>query len=424
MVVIGVDDTDSRSAGMCTTWIATEIVRRLPPGAVERTALIRLNPAIEHKTRGNGAVAIETTASTDTAFSIGRDVIDTWAVAEDPDTNPGLVVADRAVAEAAPVRTIAENAIRTTVERQTVDDTLESLAVTHQQWANGRGLIGATAAIGAIGARNTEQPLFRDWTYEWLVYREPDRWGTPRTVATPSEEFSCESPAVWDTIDPVTNDLACVPHSPCPVLFGIRGDDPHRVRAVGEQLTGEPKARGRLFETNQGTDAHLRPGGSDTLVDGACYRVRGAVIEAPETQRGGHVRMAIEVGDRQLPCYAFAPTGPFRDHVRALVPGDDVLVCGELGEGTLKLEKFALVRPVLSDRVTPTCPDCDRRMKSAGRNQGYRCRDCGTSRAEKELAALDRDIERGWYEVPPIARRHLAKPLIRGNHALPIPPTA
>jgi tRNA(Ile2)-agmatinylcytidine synthase len=90
--------------------------------------------------------------------------------------------------------------------------------------------------------------------------------------------------------------------------------------------------------------------------------------------------------------------------------------------GTLKLEKFAVRSLVRTERVTPTCPDCERTMESAGRDQGYRCRDCGTSAPGKTRSPLERDLEPGWYEVPPLARRHIAKPLVRGGFDAPIHP--
>jgi tRNA(Ile2)-agmatinylcytidine synthase len=93
-----------------------------------------------------------------------------------------------------------------------------------------------------------------------------------------------------------------------------------------------------------------------------------------------------------------------------------------VGRGTLKLEKFALREPVTIERVVPTCPDCERSMESAGRDQGYRCRDCGTAASDRVTRALDRQLDRGWYEVPPCARRHVAKPLIRGGFDAPVHP--
>jgi tRNA(Ile2)-agmatinylcytidine synthase len=54
-------------------------------------------------------------------------------------------------------------------------------------------------------------------------------------------------------------------------------------------------------------------------------------------------------------------------------------------------------------------------MKSAGRGKGYKCPHCGLKviDAPKEKVEIERDLEEGFYEVPPSARRHLGKPLVR-----------
>jgi tRNA(Ile2)-agmatinylcytidine synthase len=54
-------------------------------------------------------------------------------------------------------------------------------------------------------------------------------------------------------------------------------------------------------------------------------------------------------------------------------------------------------------------------MESAGRGQGYRCRRCETKAEGRERKLLLRDLDTGFYEVPPSARRHLSKPLVRMN---------
>src|SRR2546427_234208 len=56
---IGVDDTDSLR-GMCTTFLATEIVRDLTADfdLIGYPRLVRLNPNIPWKTRGNGAICL------------------------------------------------------------------------------------------------------------------------------------------------------------------------------------------------------------------------------------------------------------------------------------------------------------------------------------------------------------------------------
>ncbi|MEM0501968.1 MAG: DNA-binding protein, partial [Thermoplasmata archaeon] len=49
---IGVDDTDS-SEGMCTTYLAPQILLKLNLDLIGFPRLVRLNPNIPWKTRGN-----------------------------------------------------------------------------------------------------------------------------------------------------------------------------------------------------------------------------------------------------------------------------------------------------------------------------------------------------------------------------------
>jgi tRNA(Ile2)-agmatinylcytidine synthase len=53
-------------------------------------------------------------------------------------------------------------------------------------------------------------------------------------------------------------------------------------------------------------------------------------------------------------------------------------------------------------------------MTSAGRGKGYKCRTCVERSHNPEVEQIERHIRPGWYEVPPSARRHLARPLARG----------
>ena len=57
MLHIGIDDTDSVDGG-CTTWVATEIIKELSEfDLIGSPRLVRLNPNVPWKTRGNGAVS-------------------------------------------------------------------------------------------------------------------------------------------------------------------------------------------------------------------------------------------------------------------------------------------------------------------------------------------------------------------------------
>ena len=425
MTVIGLDDTDSRSLGMCTTYAATQLAKRLEANGadVERLLLIRLLPSVEYKTRGNAAVAIHTDADPVQALESVERVL-SMAETDDDRTNPGAVVFD-GDPEQVPnaIGAFATRAMKRRCSLEQARELCDRHGFDTRSVGTGQGLVGAVAAVGAWQACDK-------WTYECISYRERPNWGTARDVEYESvvQAATAYYPEVWDTLDRVEETAVCVPRTPCPVLHGIRGDHPTVVSEVAAKIDGEPVAHRQLFVTNQGTDSHLQDGKVGNLTDGRCYRVDVTVTGVPETREGGHVFVPFGSptdGDgRETAIHgaAFEPTKRFRDRVRALHPGDRLTVCGEYSEGVLNLEKFAVRELIQSQLVTPDCPECGRSMSSAGRNAGYRCRPCGTYAEGKVSRPLERDIEDGWYEVPPCARRHIAKPLVRGGFDGPTHP--
>jgi len=449
VTVVGLDDTDSRTEGMCTTYAAALLADRVRAagGSVERLVLVRLNPAVEYKTRGNAALAVHCDLSPERAVDLAADLVGSHAATGDPRTNPGVVAAGDDLGDAGSwVRSVARTAVRDLLDHETVRERLASEGYRHEAWGNGRGLVGATAAVGAWqGFRAADWP--DDWTYECITYRERDRWGTDRDVARESVFAVADEyyPAIWDTVDrgeregdrreaskrsgdrqgaTERGEAVCVPNTPGPVLHGVRGDDRETVDRAARAVESEPVERRATFVTNQGTDMHLRPSPDATLRDGRAYRLPATVVDPPETRAGGHVFLSVSGDETEgaLQCVAFEPTKRFRDRVRNLRVGDRVTVCGEVGDGTLKLEKFAVRDLRTAERATPDCPECGRSMESAGADAGYRCRDCGTSAPGKVERAIERDLEPGWYEVPPCARRHIAKPLVRGGFDAPTHP--
>jgi tRNA(Ile2)-agmatinylcytidine synthase len=421
VTVIGLDDTDSRERGMCTTFVAASLAERIEAAgaSVDRRVLVRLNPGVEHKTRGNAALAVHTDLGPGRALALAREHLD-LAETADPRTNPGVVVAP-GDPEAVPkdVAAFARAAVR---DYHDIDDAValaDRAGYEHDHAGNGRGRIGALAAVGAWAA-------FDDWSYECISYRERGRWGTEREVDRDSVVAAADRayPDAWDTVDRGEGYPVCVPRTPCPILHGIRGDDPETVRSVADAVGGEPVASRALFVTNQGTDAHLRRvDGFGDAAEGRAYRVDGEVVAEPETREGGHVFATVRSDDGETAeIAAFEPTKRFRDRVRALRVGDRLTACGEVSDGTLKLEKVAVRELVRTEPTNPECPDCGRSMGSAGADQGYRCRDCGTSADGKVEVPVERDVELGWYEVPPCARRHVAKPLVRGGFDAPVHP--
>ncbi|WP_336001338.1 tRNA(Ile)(2)-agmatinylcytidine synthase [Halorientalis halophila] len=428
MTIVGLDDTDSRTRGMCSTYAAARLADRVRDvgGRVERLLLVRLNPAVEHKTRGNAALAVHCDLPVDQAFELATELVDEVAETADDRTNPGVVATgDDLGARPEWLAALPRRAIREILDPEIdVRAPLVDGGYRHRGWGNGRGLVGASAAAGAwaglgeLESGPVASPV--DWTYERLTYRERDRWGSDREVDRDAvfEVANEYYPRIWDTVDRGEGEAVCVPNTPGPVLYGIRGDDRAAVEAAAEAIESEPVARAVTFVTNQGTDQHLQTVEPGEIEANRAVRVTGEVIEDPETREGGHVFATLGFPDGEegsLPCVAFEPTKRFRDRVRALRAGDRVTACGEVSDGTLKLEKFAVRDLRRTEPATPECPDCGRRMESAGADAGYRCRDCRTSADGKVERPIERDLEAGWYEVPPCARRHIAKPLVRGG---------
>jgi tRNA(Ile2)-agmatinylcytidine synthase len=151
------------------------------------------------------------------------------------------------------------------------------------------------------------------------------------------------------------------------------------------------------------------------LREGISYRVRGVVTGRPVTGAGGHVSFAIRDGEAEARCMAYEPTKNFRDIVRALVPGDEIVAVGSYKKGSINLEKLCLVTPARDLRIqAPLCTACSKRMTSDGKGKGFKCRKCGAHTMEPDVQETPRALTVGWYEVPPTTRRHLAKPLCRG----------
>ncbi len=416
MTIIGIDDTDSRTQGMCTTYVGHRIADELQnkyDADVSRILLTRLNPAAKHKTRGNASVTIHTNANKEDAIEVVEKMLSKFSIVDDDNTNPGAVITD---VEHIPkeVSNWTKRAMHELLDISEAEKIIEKYNFESIYYGNGRGRIGSLAGVGAWKA-------FDDWTYEHISYRYPDKRGTKRNVDAESVFNAADEyhPDVWDTVDRTAGDIVCVPHTPCPILHGIRGDVKKSVESVAKKIKSEPVESRQTFMTNQGTDFHLKEEKLENVVNDSAYQIKGVVSKAPQTRKGGHVFFEVQSpsnANETISVAAFEPTKHFRNYVRDLKEGDVLTLCGGVTDGTLKLEKFNVHSLNDTKLENPTCNDCDRSMGSMGANQGYRCRSCGDTKPTKVEIPIDRKLEKGWYEVPPCARRHVSKPLIRCDY--------
>lgn len=435
---IAFDDTDSTN-WMCTTYLAVKIIEGLrhhdllgPP------RLVRLNPAVPWKTRGNGAVCLKIGKGYGKKIRVGKirdreiycymdgkpatpsgplisdvkELIQQWARIEEG-ANPGLVVSERK-----PPQWLYWKAVREIVSPELVREVLQEIDAMTWGAGDSRGIVGAAAAMAW-------RP--RDRTYELLAYRKPERWGTKRELDERSViEMDKRFPATFNNYDYQEGKPVVAPNSPCPVLFGIRGDRLEDLEVAMRTLRSEEPDSWLIFLTNQATDDHVIWRWKE-LKANSTYAVRGKVIRPPVRIKGGHVVIGVLTdGGEHIDATAYEPSKSFRDVVGSLEEGDRILLIGELREEprTLNIEKLKVIEAVEKKKkvANPICPRCGKRMKSKGSGKGYRCRRCGYH-GDEDLSVkkvIERSITTGWYEPPVSARRHLSKPLKRMGVTSPI----
>jgi tRNA(Ile2)-agmatinylcytidine synthase len=83
---------------------------------------------------------------------------------------------------------------------------------------------------------------------------------------------------------------------------------------------------------------------------------------------------------------------------------------------TINLEKIDIL--ALAPKIVlqnPVCQKCGKRLKSMGKDKGFRCEKCGTkfSNARKVQTAVKRGLKAGLHVTSTRSQRHLTKPLRR-----------
>ncbi len=416
---IGIDDTDSRMGG-CTTYTATVLLQELSRRGFRPKDfpwLVRLNPNIPWKTRGNGALAIHLVVEEDEIDQVQDLAITTVENTTDlsmPSTDPAIVFLAGKVPES--LREYSTRALHDVLSVNEARSVAKAVQAHPHLLKGARGLIGSLAAVGAELDRGAH-------TFEIIAYRTKENLGTPRRV---DKESVRKMDAKWrdktfNNLDPETGRVLVCPHGPDPVLLGIRGADPQSViEAFGEVKVNEPIERIMIFKTNHGTDAHLSRARNITELEPHQSAVlTGRVETMPSVLTGGHVIFRLKDETGLVDCAVYEPTGSLAVTARELLPGDRVRVYGGVrrrqgGSLTLNLEELEIAQLADAFREeNPRCSNCGSRCESMGRGQGFRCKKCGLRlrNASKSRLTIERNLRLTIYIPPPRARRHLTRPL-------------
>lgn len=419
---IGVDSVDSPFGG-CTTHfvfrVTKELIRKFRVRFLDYPNLIRLNPAIPFKTRGNGAVSLHLLVRRDDLQRIidylTNEVIKYLIEFSGDYRKVGLAYL---IGNDVPYE-VRELFLKALTDYVHTDYLLSVINALGDKLLFPLGISRGT--VGALASLASTYEVVSDCTYELLVYREPPY--TKERVVDTDLLWRIDrlfSKYLFTTFDRGSRKLLATPHGPDPVLLGIRSDDDSVLATIADLLTKYLSGINGclIFRTNQGTDQHLvsRDLSEFKLYQTGC--ISGVVSAKPTSLAGGDVLTEVTSEGRALKVVAFRET-ELSKVLTKLVIGDEITVCGTMkyweGIGNvLHIEKIIIRKLIREKEVNPLCPRCGHRMKSAGRNKGFKCPKCGyKARLSKVKVRINRDIEEGTYVPPNKSIKHLNKPRVR-----------
>ena len=413
MLTVAFDDIDNRVGG-CTTHLTSLFLielKKLNANLADYPLLVRLNPSIPWKTRGNASTAVRFWYDGDPE---GIWELATWLVDEYAGSRPwmqgkkpGIVMAYGTTWRDPGFRILYKKALTSIV---TLDYAAKILDHHGARYRGGSGIIGAAAALGAL------DPSLDDFTFELLAYRNPGLWPEKRCIndvppsAIPPCIFNNYTPGFGFTGAPGGGD---------PVLVGIRGDCPDRLHEYLWSTVCERPDLAVIFRSNQHTDPHIFVNPPVNIYSYGFYRA--SILSKPRRLPGGHVIVGAKVQGRRVDLAFYRETGPLREASLNLIPGDEVTVSGQVkpgpgGDPVISVDKMIVDRVADSlVYLSPRCPKCGSRMKSLGRGKGYRCPRCGYNNRnlEKVRVRNDRALIPGVYTPLEGRLPHLVSPPYR-----------
>lgn len=416
---VAFDDTDSRE-GRCTTHLAFKVVEHLKKKQgvvlVDYPLLIRLNPNIPWKTRGNGAVCVRLKVQdTDEVIDYIKQAVEDGS-AIGSGANPAIAFLEGDYVPTK-LREFSALAMCDIMSKQMSEKVAKAVGIQYFTFGNGQGLVGSLGAMGCV--------LEGDYTFELIAYRKQKNWGRPRVIEKESViKFSTDTyPHTFNNYDRNQGRVLIAPHSPDPVFFGIRGESPDIVELALSVLHTEEEIAGwTIFRSNQGTNMHLQH--EIRIADIKAYTagyIRCKVSSKPYVIEGGHVIFTVKQDSAEMPAAVYEPTG-LANVATKLEDGDIIEIGVGVRKGTTKHPKILNVEylrvlklaPVY-EMLNPLCQMCGKRMKSEGKNKGYQCDRCKHKdyNTKKILILQERRIKTGLYIPTPKAHRHLTKPLQR-----------
>jgi|BEDMetMinimDraft_2_1075160.scaffolds.fasta_scaffold01202_1 Predicted DNA-binding protein containing a Zn-ribbon domain len=415
IIRIGLDDTDNLNYG-CTTYIAAEIIEEIFKHGYnlkDFPYLVRLNPNIPYKTRGNASISLIVDGD-ENLINLIINKLKNFKFIIDPLRNKPQPVLAFYVSNKIPngLRNFYKKALTQVINIDEAIEIANKYKINYYPLLNGtRGLIGSLAAIGA--------DLSKEYSYELLAYRDLNDTLTHRNISYKLVEKMDEifSESTFGNIDKNKKRVLITPHGSDPVFLGIRGYDPNKLIQAYNFLNVEDKiTKWIIYKTNQGTDIHLKIAKElDIYKPYYVFNKTVILIEDPKIICGGHVILKVRIKDIVMDAIAYKQSGILNRFARLLKKGDIIEIGGGINKNSsINIEKIIVKKLTTREqKIIPYCIYCGKKMDSEGDGQGIRCDNCAQkypfkfSFIVKENCAYLKD---GMIILPDYSsRRHLSK---------------
>ncbi|MCR8433496.1 MAG: DUF1743 domain-containing protein [Crenarchaeota archaeon] len=421
-VHIGLDDFDS-PYGLCTTYVMAKLLQALKERfsieLLDFPLLVRLNPNIPLKTRGNASVAARFRIHKADVCDLVENVckfVGNISHKFFKKTQPALVVyltdkyAIDKVLNWAYMQSVKSVLPPKILLKKLSEIKIGQLMVFSPRLQTPRGIVGAIAAIGAA---------FDDYTFELIAYRKRENIWMKRQVDENSviEMNSKLFPLVFGNID--GKRVLIVPRGPDPVLFGIRGEAPEVVYEAFKIIKHEDIDLWTIFRTNQATSSHIRSLGSN-IEDAHPYEtvtIDCKVVTA--SRKNDKIILKARAGGILIEGFAYKLQRQLQSNLLKLRQDDVIrliIAIMDKRENIIRgnIEEIIplKLKPELIKR-NPRCPRCCSRLKKKSKNEMY-CKKCGlripgSFKIEIKYPRSELRIHKR-YLPSPRAYRHLTMP--------------
>jgi len=330
-ILVGIDSVDSLFGG-CTTHFALFLIKAFTMrGAtlVSPPYLVRLNPAVPLKTRGNASVALIFDFEREVNLDDLHELLDSFAfdyscsvIHGSCERKYGIIVAKHSFQNPDRLVRFYEKAVTDVVPLELVKKALNSFK--NLRFSGGRGLIGAIAALGFAVKES------KKITFELIGNRDLSMIGRDRSVDADSILQLCNNYRKILFNNCRGKQVVAVPRGPDPVLVGLRSVEPCVFfNAVKRVMFKEPVFSWMLYITNQHTDPHLvKKDISNLKPYQTAFIDKAVVTRNPVILKGGHVMLEVSDERGHITALAFKKSGPVRNLLASLDKGDIISLLG------------------------------------------------------------------------------------------------